>query len=77
MPSSINVQGSKISIEVEARNFLLGVKFFADAALKQSKAVEAYDKSVKAFGKAVGSFAKAQVRQQKVLSGMLDQLKRM
>ncbi len=77
MPSSINVQGSQISIEVEARNFLLGVKFFADAALKQSKAVEAYDKSVKAFGKAVGSFAKAQVRQQKVLSGMLDQLKRM
>ncbi len=77
MPSSINVQGSQISIEVEARNFLLGVKHFADAALKQSKAVEAYDKSVKAFGKAVGSFAKAQGKQQKVLSGMLDQLKRM
>ncbi len=77
MPSSINVQGSKISIEVEARNFLLGVKHFADAALKQSKAVEAYDKSVKAFGKSVGSFGKAQGKQQKFLSGVLDQLKRM
>ena len=77
MPSSINVQGSKISIEVEVKNFLLGVKHFADAAGKQSKSVEAYDKSVKAFGKAVGSFAKAQGQQQKVLSGMLDQLKRM
>ena len=77
MPSSINVQGSQISIEVEARNFLLGVKHFADAALKQSKALDAYDKSVKAFGKSVGSFAKAQGQQQKALSGMLDQLKRM
>ena len=77
MPSSINVQGSKISIEVEVKNFLLGVKHFADAAGKQSKAVEAYDKSVKAFGKSVGSFAKAQGKQQKVLSGVLDQLKRM
>ena len=77
MPSSINVQGSKISIEVEVKNFLLGVKHFADAAGKQSKAVEAYDKSVKAFSKSVGSFAKAQGKQQKVLSGVLDQLKRM
>ena len=77
MPSSINVQGSKISIEVEVKNFLLGVKHFADAAGKQSKSVEAYDKSVKAFGKAVGSFGKAQGKQQKFLSGVLDQLKRM
>ena len=77
MPSSINIQGSKVSIEVEVKNFLLGVKHFADAAGKQSKAIEAYDKSVKSFGKAVGSFAKAQGQQQKVLSGVLDQLKRM
>ena len=77
MPSSINVQGSKISIEVEVKNFLLGVKHFADAAGKQSKALDAYDKSVKAFGKAVGSFGKAQGKQQKFLSGVLDQLKRM
>ena len=77
MPSSINVQGSKISIEVEVKNFLLGVKLFADAAGKQSKAVEAYAKSVKSFGKAVGSFGKAQGKQQKFLSGVLDLLKRM
>ena len=77
MPSSINVQGSKISIEVEVKNFLLGVKHFAAAAGKQSKSVDAYAKSVKAFGKSVGSFAKAQGKQQKVLSGVLDQLKRM
>lgn len=70
MPSSINIQGSKVSIEVEVKNFLLGVKYFADAAGKQSKAVEAY-------AKAVGSFAKAQGKQQKFLSGVLDQLKRM
>ncbi len=70
MPSSINVQGSKISIEVEVKNFLLGVKLFADAAGKQSKAVDAYAKAVKAFGKAQG-------KQQKVLSGVLDLLKRM
>ena len=77
MPSSINIQGSKISIEVEVKNFLLGVKLFADAAGKQSKAVDAYAKSVKAFGKAAGSFGKAQGKQQKALSGVLDQLKRM
>ena len=77
MPSSINVQGSKVSIEVEVKNFLLGVKLFADAAVKQSKAVDAYAKSVKAFGKAAGSFGKAQGKQQKALSGVLDQLKRM
>ena len=77
MPSSINIQGSKVSIEVEVKNFLLGVKLFADAAVKQSKAVDAYAKSVKAFGKAAGSFGKAQGQQQKVLSGVLDQLKRM
>ncbi|MCY4598380.1 MAG: hypothetical protein OXF27_00450 [Acidobacteria bacterium] len=77
MPSSINVQGSKISIEVEVKNFLLGVKLFADAAVKQSKSVEAYGKSVKSFGKAVGSFGKAQGQQQKFLSGVLDLLKRM
>ena len=77
MPSSINVQGSKISIEVEVKNFLLGVKHFAAAAGKQSKSVDAYAKSVKAFGKSVGSFGKAQGKQQKVLSGMLDLLKRM
>ena len=77
MPSSINIQGSKVSIEVEVKNFLLGVKLFADAAVKQSKAVDAYAKSVKAFGKAAGSFGKAQGKQQKVLSGVLDLLKRM
>ena len=70
MPSSINVQGSKISIEVEVKNFLLGVKLFADAAGKQSKAVDAY-------AKAVGAFGKAQGKQQKFLAGVLDLLKRM
>ena len=77
MPSSINIQGSKVSIEVEVKNFLLGVKSFADAAGKQSKAVEAYAKAVKSFGKAAGSFGKAQGQQQKFLSGVLDLLKRM
>ena len=77
MPSSINIQGSKVSIEVEVKNLLAGVRIFADAAVKQSKAVDAYAKSVKAFGKAAGSFGKAQGQQQKVLSGVLDLLKRM
>ena len=77
MPSSINIQGSKVSIEVEVKNLLAGVRIFADAAVKQSKAVDAYAKSVKAFGKAVGSFGKAQGQQQKVLAGVLDLLKRM
>ena len=77
MPSSINIQGSKVSIEVEVKNLLAGVRIFAETAVKQSKAVDAYAKSVKAFGKAAGSFGKAQGQQQKVLSGVLDQLKRM